>query len=329
MNDLDALLGTRPASIQRDPVTAQIVRVDATGIWAVPLGGDTRYPIGPCQGPTSVTVGTTVLLTWTRDQPWINGGSTDHESSTLDVHGIPDTAELETQAGAQAKADAAATGAVATHAGATLNVHGIPDTALLETQAGAQAKITAAIDALVAGAPGTLDTLAEIAVALQEDDDAIAALTTAIAAKETPDGAQAKADAAADAAVAAHDTAKHGDTGTRIVVAAGGITDLPDLEVLLRRVGPAVSVWTREATAATHTGAVALYTLPTGFRPLPAAAAGLVLDPGTGIVTGSHLSTLTGGAMTLTATSGARHHSSLTYVTADAWPTALPGTPEV
>lgn len=103
-----------------------------------------------------------------------------HASDTTSVHGITDTAALETSAGAQSKADAAQTAAttaaatdatskVSTHTAATdphgdraaasaaltshdsdtTNVHGITDTALLETQAGATAKVsthTAAAD---------------------------------------------------------------------------------------------------------------------------------------------------------------------------------------
>lgn len=53
------------------------------------------------------------------------------------------------------------------------------------------AQIDAAIVALVDGAPGALDTLAELATALQNNEDAVAALTTAINARLT----QAQADA--------------------------------------------------------------------------------------------------------------------------------------
>jgi len=98
-----------------------------------------------------------------------------HTGDTTDVHGIPDTASLETSAGAQAKADtaqtaatttaasdatakvaahvaatdphgdrAAASSALTAHAADSTNVHGITDTALLETTAGAQAKADAA-----------------------------------------------------------------------------------------------------------------------------------------------------------------------------------------
>lgn len=85
-----------------------------------------------------------------------------HEADTTNVHGIANTAALETSAGAQSKADSAqaaavaaaatdATAKVSAHAADTTDVHGIPDTALLETAAGAQAKAdaaqTAAIDA--------------------------------------------------------------------------------------------------------------------------------------------------------------------------------------
>lgn len=57
-----------------------------------------------------------------------------HEADTTAVHGIADTALLETQAGAQSKADsaeAAAASALAAHAADTTNVHGITDTSLL------------------------------------------------------------------------------------------------------------------------------------------------------------------------------------------------------
>lgn len=63
----------------------------------------------------------------------------------------------------------------------------------------AQAKI----DALVNGAPETLDTIKEIADALNNDPDIINTLMSQIGTKETPEGAQAKADAAQQAATAA------------------------------------------------------------------------------------------------------------------------------
>jgi hypothetical protein len=63
----------------------------------------------------------------------------------------------------------------------------------------AQAKI----DELVGASPETLNTIQEIAAALNNDPDVINSMMTAIGTKETPEGAQAKADAAQAAATAA------------------------------------------------------------------------------------------------------------------------------
>lgn len=73
--------------------------------------------------------------------------------------------------------------AVAAHEADTTNIHGIANTALLETTAGAQAKVDAAVAALLAGAPGALDTLNELAAALGNDANLASTLTAAIAAK--------------------------------------------------------------------------------------------------------------------------------------------------
>ena len=73
----------------------------------------------------------------------------------------------------------------------------------------AQAKI----DALVGAAPETLDTINEIAAALNNDPDIINTMLSQIGSKETPEGAQAKADAA-QAAAAADATTKAGQALT-------------------------------------------------------------------------------------------------------------------
>jgi hypothetical protein len=57
-----------------------------------------------------------------------------HVEATTNVHGIDDTAVLETIAGAQSKADQAASSAVSGHNSDTTNVHGIADTAALATK---------------------------------------------------------------------------------------------------------------------------------------------------------------------------------------------------
>lgn len=72
----------------------------------------------------------------------------DHLDATSNVHGIADTSLLETQAGAQAKADAV-DAALIDHLADTTAVHGIANTSLLETTAGAQAKADAAVATVV------------------------------------------------------------------------------------------------------------------------------------------------------------------------------------
>lgn len=64
-----------------------------------------------------------------------------HNSDTTDIHGIPDTSVLETQSGAESKVN---TG-ISAHNSVTVNVHGIPDTSVLETVSGATAKAASAV----------------------------------------------------------------------------------------------------------------------------------------------------------------------------------------
>ncbi|MFD4921160.1 hypothetical protein ACFWNE_07550 [Streptomyces goshikiensis] len=151
-----------------------------------------------------------------------------HEADTTAVHGISNTAALETQAGAQSKADAAqaaaassaatdATGKVSAHAAAsdphgdraaaasalaaheadTTSVHGIANTASLETQSGAQTKATAAQAAAT--------TTAASALAAHEADSTDVHGIANTAALETTTGAQAKVNTHRDA------TDPHGD----------------------------------------------------------------------------------------------------------------------
>jgi len=90
-----------------------------------------------------------------------------HASDTTNIHGIADTSLLETQTGAQGKADAAAVdaksyaqGLVSDHSADTTNVHGIANTSLLETQSGAQSKADAAEAAAIESANSYSDSLA-------------------------------------------------------------------------------------------------------------------------------------------------------------------------
>lgn len=81
----------------------------------------------------------------------------EHTTATTNVHGIADTAALETSSGAQSKADAA--------------------------QAAAEAYTDSAVSALVDAAPGALDTLNELAAALGDDANFASTVTAALNAK--------------------------------------------------------------------------------------------------------------------------------------------------
>ena len=89
------------------------------------------------------------------------GSIATHEADTTNVHGIADTAQLETKTGAQTKADTAQSNAISTSAAAlsaheanTTNIHGIADTAQLATKSYADTSAanaqTAAANALAA-----------------------------------------------------------------------------------------------------------------------------------------------------------------------------------
>jgi hypothetical protein len=126
-----------------------------------------------------------------------------HNSETESVHGIANTAALETSSGAQSKADAAqanaesySDSAVSTHNSETESVHGIANTAALETSSGAQSKADAAqanaqsyadnaVANLVDSAPGTLDTLNELAAALGDDPNFATTIANTLATKLT------------------------------------------------------------------------------------------------------------------------------------------------
>lgn len=76
------MLNGQPPRIVQEPVTGRVVRSDASGVWVVPLGGDTRHPVGPCRGGWRrndagvlelVGVGVVVLIVWTQERPWVAG----------------------------------------------------------------------------------------------------------------------------------------------------------------------------------------------------------------------------------------------------------------
>ena len=110
------------------------------------------------------------------------------------------------------------------------------------------------------------------------------------------------------------------------MAAAGAVTDLPTLEVVTRRRGDVVTLFTRETTAAAHAGTTPLLTLPAGFRPDAPVVTTQVTDAAGAPTAGAWLVTRSTGAVDLSAVSGARHYAAITYTTSDTWPAALPGT---
>lgn len=68
-NPLEGLRGA-PPKIAREPVTGKVTKIDADGIWVVPLEGDQRIPVGPCRGADTVTVDDVCLVVWTQERPW-------------------------------------------------------------------------------------------------------------------------------------------------------------------------------------------------------------------------------------------------------------------
>lgn len=129
---VDELRG-KPPAITRGPVTGRVTKVDTQGVWVVPIGGDLRTPVGPCRGPSDIPVGTVVMVIYTQERPWVFGA----ELLTALNADARDLLLLEL---AEDAAEAAADARVATHSADTTAVHGIPDTSALETQTGAQTK---------------------------------------------------------------------------------------------------------------------------------------------------------------------------------------------
>lgn len=102
-----------------------------------------------------------------------------HESDTTNIHGIVDTANLATKS----YADSSASAAVSSHESDTTNIHGIADTSLLATKSYADSAAAAAAAALVDSAPGALDTLNELAAAINDDASFASTITTALGTK--------------------------------------------------------------------------------------------------------------------------------------------------
>jgi len=86
-------------------------------------------------------------------------------------------------AGSAAAAQSAAASALSSHESDTTNIHGIANTADLATKAYADNAASAAAAAIVDAAPATLDTLNELAAAINDDASFAATVTTALGTK--------------------------------------------------------------------------------------------------------------------------------------------------
>lgn len=273
------LRGTAPA-INRTPITGRVTKIDADGVWVVPIGGDQRTPVGPCRGPSDIPLGTICMVIWTQERPWVFGAEL-ITTLTADNHDV----ELLHQAGldAQARADAAQAAAEdASAPAAHLADHNNPH-AVTKAQVG------------LGNVNNTSDANKPVSTATQSALDGKLDKTT------------------------------YRDTSLRLVVEAGDVADLPDLEVVVRRRGDVVTVFTRETAAASHDGVTDLFTLPAGFRPDAPAVPGPVVDEDEAPVPGAALTVTAAGAVRLAAVSGSRHFGAVTYLTSNAYPAALPG----
>ena len=141
-----------------------VVRVDivkdSSGSSSVYIGTkDTEDNKIATQGYADSTIESAAEAAQTAAEQYADSQIGIHWAETIDVHGIPDTSQLETLTGAQAKADGAA---------AAANLY--TDNAILS---------------LIDASPGTLDTLNELAAALGDDPNFAATITTEIGTKAT------------------------------------------------------------------------------------------------------------------------------------------------
>jgi hypothetical protein len=104
---------------------------------------------------------------------------TNHELDTTNIHGISDTAQLATKI----YADNTASTQIANHEQDTTNIHGIADTSQLATKTYADNAATTAVAAVIDSAPSALNTLNELAAALNDDASYASTITTALGTK--------------------------------------------------------------------------------------------------------------------------------------------------
>lgn len=70
LTNLDQLGKAKDTTVVEGNHTARVVRVNASGVFVVPLGEDIDFIVGPCRGQVP-DVGDIVLLVHTQERPWI------------------------------------------------------------------------------------------------------------------------------------------------------------------------------------------------------------------------------------------------------------------
>lgn len=126
----------------------------------------------------------------------------------------------------EAQATALANAAIASSIATAGEVDTGTSTTKLMNVAQTKRKIDEAVAALVNGSPETLNTIAELSAALNNDPDIISNLTTLIGQKETPAGAQSKVDTLAASVASTYATKT--ELGTEIAFVYTDLTAMFD-----------------------------------------------------------------------------------------------------
>ncbi len=148
-------------------------------------GNTTTIPVGNGAHTVTTRAGIETLTNKTLTAPVINNptGITKSDVGLANVDNTSDANKPVSTATQTALDLKASTSALSSHELDTTNIHGIADTSLLATKTYADNAASTAVAAIVGAAPTTLNTLDEIALALNDDANIAATLTAEIGLK--------------------------------------------------------------------------------------------------------------------------------------------------
>ena len=148
-------------------------------------GNTTTIPVGNGAHTVTTRAGIETLTNKTLTAPVINNptGITKSDVGLANVDNTSDANKPVSTATQTALDLKASTSALSSHESDTTNIHGIADTSLLATKTYADNAASTAVAAIVGAAPTTLNTLDEIALALNDDANIAATLTAEIGLK--------------------------------------------------------------------------------------------------------------------------------------------------